>query len=597
MRSGVRSPSAPPSVNSNSRTNPLNARRWIGFASGLLLFLATALVVVWQNSRLAVLLDLSHVLDNAYRISLGDIPYRDFPFPYPPLTFLIQATIIKLTGRVFWHTIAYCAVMGGIGSILTWRILINLLSETITHARLLAFILSLPLIVLGIYCIFPHPFYDPDSTLAILLAVLLLQRAEAKPSSLLRSILAGIALVIPVFIKQNTGLAFLASAVVGIAILLAVEGFRGTSVLRQALTLLGTFVAFAVALLMIQFTVGVKSYWHWTMQFAAARRTPARSEMLEIYKGRMLLLALSIFGLGFVIGWLSRKRSPWFTALSSLIVSVPFAWPAIYLLLDSDPSERAERLVTVWPLVLIISFVLALMTLTQRRGLKLILPFVLIATVNGAFMSQQLWGSTYAIWPLFIILVADILVGSSVMVKDRAWTLASVTATIVLSLLISGGAYVWSHERLDYANLDEGALSRSTMPALKGLSTRGDWLPNFDELVRYTDREIPRDEAILIIPGEDLFYYTTGRRPDFPVLLFDHTVNPYSPEEIVKLARDRNIRWLIVKQDLQDEDEELEKQRDQLTKVLEQDFEQVESLNNYDIYRRVESNQDSDEDK
>jgi len=74
-----------------------------------------------------VLWDLSYVLENSYRVSLGDVPYRDFPFPYPPLTFLIQAAIIKLTGRVFWHHIVYSAVMGGLATVLTWRILLNLL--------------------------------------------------------------------------------------------------------------------------------------------------------------------------------------------------------------------------------------------------------------------------------------------------------------------------------------------------------------------------------------------------------------------------------------------------------------------------------------
>ena len=223
-------------------------------------------------------------------------------------------------------------------------------------------------------------------------------------------------------------------------------------------------------------------------------------------------------------------------------------------------------------------------------------------------MSQQLWGSTYAIWPLFMILLASTLSAirsvpsrssdqsDPVRLNDwESWFLLPLTGLIVLSLLISGGFYVSSHERLDYANLDDGALTRSTLPQLQGLSIRGDWLPNFEELVSYAEREIPRDEGILIIPGEDLFYYTTGRRPQFPVLLFDNTVNPYSADEILKLARERNIRWLIVKQDLQDEDEQLEKQRDELTEAFEQEFEQVESLKNYDIYRRNDSGK-SDED-
>jgi hypothetical protein len=167
---------------------------------------------------------------------------------------------------------------------------------------------------------------------------------------------------------------------------------------------------------------------------------------------------------------------------------------------------------------------------------------------------------------------------------------------VALSLLISGGFYARSHERLDYANLDDGELRRSTLPQLKGLSTRGDWIPNFEELVRYADRTIPREEGILLLPGEDPFHYATGRRPQFPVLLFDHTVNPYSPEELLQIARERNIRWVIIKQDLQDEDEQVEQERDRITEVLEQDFEQVESLANYDIYRRKDPNQKSDDD-
>src|SRR5947209_755554 len=116
-------------------------RLWLDWLVGLFLFAATATIVVWQNCRLGVLWDLSYVLENSYRISLGDIPYRDFPFPYPPLTFLIQAAIIKLTGRVFWHHIVYCALLSGLATLVTWRILLNLLREAVTHAYLLALFL------------------------------------------------------------------------------------------------------------------------------------------------------------------------------------------------------------------------------------------------------------------------------------------------------------------------------------------------------------------------------------------------------------------------------------------------------------------------
>jgi hypothetical protein len=114
---------------------------------------------------------------------------------------------------------------------------------------------------------------------------------------------------------------------------------------------------------------------------------------------------------------------------------------------------------------------------------------------------------------------------------------------------------------------------------------RGDWLPNFEELVAYANREIPPGDAILSIPGEDLFYFTTGRTPQFPVLMMDNTVNPYSATEIAQLARQRNVQWLIVKRNLQLQEEPLAF-RPQLLDLLSRDYTPVESLNNYDIYRR-----------
>jgi hypothetical protein len=602
-----------PSPEEEMRSPVPKTYRWLEVCAGLLLFAATAAVVVWQNAHLAVIWDLSYTLENSYRIALGEIPYRDFPFAHAPLTFLMQAAIIKLTGRVFWHTTAYGAVAGGLGTLLTWRILRNTLREA-KHARLLAFMLSVPLIPLGIYAIFPHPFYDPDCTLAILIGVLLLQRLELKPSSKSRPILAGALLVIPLFVKQNTGLLFMLSAI-GLILAVAVwEKLQHRAIRRYGLIVLSAALTFTVAVLLIHFTAGLKNYWHWTIQFAAARRTPARGEMLGIYTDKMTFVWL-----GFVVAgvWLMifvRPRSRLLTILSALLISAPFIWPVIYLLRDSDPSERAERLINVWPVVIISAFVISIITIKKRAGISRVLPFILIAAINGCFMSQQLWGSTYAIWPLLMILVATSLstlfsfrseAGLGPPIDQRTseppkptrelFVFVS-TSVIVVALSIAGAFYVHSHERLSYANLDDGALKRSTLPVLKGLSTRGEWIPQFEELVRYADQKIPRDEGILLLPGEDPFYFTTGRRPQFPVLLFDHTVNPYSPQQILQLCRERNIKWLVVKQDLQDEDDGVNQEEEQITAALEEDFEQIDSLGNYEVYHRIDPNAKKDDD-
>jgi len=568
--------------------NSASRERWArwDWAAALCLFLGTSAIVVWQNLRLAVLWDLSYVLENSYRISLGDFPYRDFPFPYAPVTFLIQALLIKITGRVYFHHVLYCAIVGGVGTVLTWRILIHILRGAMPTFRLVAFLLAAPLTVLGIYCVFPHPFYDPDCTFAILCCIFLLLKLERTGFPPLRAFVTGILFVIPLFVKQNTGLAFLATAALAIAILVARDAWHGQRVSGYVCLLAGMAAGLCAAILLLHFTVGMKNYWHWTIQFAASRRLPHPSEMFSPYENPLLLLWFAAFACGALLLWRNRRGSRILSLLFVSLMAAPFAWALLYLLVEEDPAERAERLLALWPIVLIVSLVFAVWEIRRGPSVARLLPFVFIGTIQGAFLSQQLWGSTYAIWPLLTILLAGVLAELFKLARESsAREIELLAGVAAISMLVSGGFYVASHERLSYADVSTGEMARATLPALAGLSMRGPWIPQFEELVRFTDREIPKDQGLLMIPGEDLFYYTTGRRPRFPVLLFDHTVNPYSPEEIVEISRRPNICWLILKKNLQRNDEPVE-DKPRLLELLRNDFAPVESLANYEIYRR-----------
>ena len=139
-----------------------------------------------------------------------------------------------------------------------------------------------------------------------------------------------------------------------------------------------------------------------------------------IYSDKTILLWLALIAVGVICLWLSRRGNRVLTLLSSLLSAAPFIWPTIYLLRDTDASERADRLLAVWPVLLIFSLVVVILNVKRRRGVSLVLPFIIIGAIHGAFMSQQLWGSTYAIWPLFMILVAMTLVELSSFPKPRS---------------------------------------------------------------------------------------------------------------------------------------------------------------------------------
>jgi hypothetical protein len=168
----------------------------------------------------------------ARRVSrLGRCAVPHFPFVHPPLTFLIQAAIIRFTGRVFFHHVIYAAIVGGLATLLTWRLALVSLRGRVSRAWTVALLLAAPLTVLGIYSIIPIPEYDGDCAFWILVALWLLQRAEQKKGPTLAAslrggwgLVAGVAagLCLPLFTKQNMGLPFLLA---GIAAVLAVLAF------------------------------------------------------------------------------------------------------------------------------------------------------------------------------------------------------------------------------------------------------------------------------------------------------------------------------------------------------------------------------------
>jgi hypothetical protein len=653
-------------------------RDWIAAAG---LFLATAAVVLWQDAHLVVLWDLSYTLDSSMRFALGQMPYRDFPFVHAPLTYLIQAAIIRLTGRVYWHHVAYAAVVGGLGTVLAWRIALHTLRGRAAWAWTVSLLLAAPLAALGIYSILPLPSYDCDSAFSILVAILLLQRltpnvvllkghgftgcgetpfgrdeasghgfsrAEAmeestgslvpegrssavmlKFNSLLLPFAAGVAVALPLFFKQNIGLPLLAVAVGVVLLMIAVRligrpGESRTAASTPALlaVLAGAALTVLTAALLLQFTAGLGNYLHWTISFAMARRMPGFRDMIGIYLEPSLLWALPCVAAALFILRSRWALTLWARMLALALLAAPFLFTLFALFLSDDADDRASSLLALWPLVLTISLVLTLFYLVRGQIDRVLVPAVLLAAIHGTLLSQQLWGSTYAIWPLFVLLVAELIAflasltacgenrdlkghdfsraanatestlgfsprGRSFSYSDlRHDRLAPVLATVIsASLLVCGWLYTASEDRLSFIDLPDGPLVHSTLPQLKGMATPGPYLPDFEELLRFAATNIPYSDGLILLPGEDPFYFATGRTPRFPVLLFDPATDPYSPAELVELARARNIRWLIVKRELQIK-ADVTPQREATMKALLGDFKPYARLTAYEVFRR-----------
>jgi hypothetical protein len=566
-------------------------------AAAAVLFLATAGVILWQNAHVAVLFDLSYILNTAERIALGQMPYRDFPLAHAPLTFLMQAAIIRLTGRVFFHHVLYVALTGGLGTVLAWRIALHTLRGRVPSAWTIALLLAAPLIVLGIYCIVPNPEYDCDCGLSILAAIWLLQRS-APAQGWRNGFAAGAGACLPLFFKQNMGLPFLLAVLGAAVVLLALRSIPGAKTdsakcdaSTLAALLAGAGSALLAAALLLHFTAGIGNYIDWTIRFAAQRRLPGLSDMIGIYRDPGLLLALPCVAVALVLLRSRFRNARWAHIAAFALLAAPFVFTLGSLLLYDDADERGDSLLALWPLLLVLAAALAIANLFRLRSepsLRAFLPVVLLAAIHGAFMSQQLWGSTYGIWPLLVLLVAELLAFLDRVPRRQAaarWFVPALAALISVTLLVCGGFYTASEERLSYAYFPDGPPAHSAFPQLAGLATPGPYLPEIDDLLRYAQANIPFDDGIVLLPGEEPFYFATGRVPRFPVPFFDPTIDPYSPAEIASLVRSRNIRWLIVKRDLQTR-EDPTPDRAATMQALMSEFTLAARLRGYDVYRR-----------
>jgi hypothetical protein len=580
-----------PTGPANQESNSWRPRDFIAAA---LLFLGTAAFVCWQNSRVAVLWDLGYLLDTSWRIALGQMPYRDFPLVHGPLTFVLQAVLMRLAGRHYLVPVAYAVIAGAAGTVLTWRIVLRIVRGAAVFASAgwpVALMLAAPLTVLGVYSVYPHPIYDCDCALAILLALLLLT-SLATPGKTAGSnwglpVAAGAATVLPVFFKQNMGLPFLAAVGAGVLLLLVLEFLKSCSLRRalrspSAFVLAGMASALFLGLAAIASTASVGDYFHWTVQFAAQRRLPGVALMLSVYREPSLTWMLPALGAGLALCCtrLVERRSARIAAMC--LMAAPLAATLLFLLVQDDAEDRADNLLALWPLLLLAGCVVAVFEL--RRGVTLgrLVPFFVLAAIHGAFLSQQLWGSTYALWPLLMVLVAQTLAA----MPARARPVVIRTAAILGAVfIICGGLYAVSLQRLSYIQIPDAPLEHSSVPALRGMADRGPYLPNFDELVDFTEREIPRADALLVLPGEDPFFYATGRIPQFPMTLFDPTTDPYSAPDLLAEARRRDVQWVIVKRVQQINGDPMP-EKVQSMELIAAEYALYRRLGGYDIYRK-----------
>jgi hypothetical protein len=264
----------------------------------------------------------------------------------------------------------------------------------------------------------------------------------------------------------------------------------------------------------------------------------------------------------------------------------------------------------VWQITIVLVIITALIALLKypkEDTFAKLLALLVCAVVNAAFLSQGVSGSTYGIVPLLSIMLCLLYLLSSgseralkagterkALTADRERYSKGNGAMLRRLFMLQGAIaavgmalYVESNTRLSYVDL-RGKPQNATVGTLAGLNTPGPWIAEMEQMLEVARREIPPDDATMVVPGEDPFHFALQRRPRFPVLTFDRTVNPYTNSQLLLLAEAHGIKWLVVKHHLQLLAEFREFNHEEFMRVFQRDFEPYKSSAGYAIYRHKE---------
>jgi hypothetical protein len=226
--------------------------------------------------------------------------------------------------------------------------------------------------------------------------------------------------------------------------------------------------------------------------------------------------------------------------------------------------------------------------LFSSRLIWTLLPWIAVILTFFSFLSQGYTRSSYGIWAFFALMVAYVV---SPFGSDRRQPL--VCWGIALTLTLAAFPYVYHNIRLRYVDQQGASLQTVSSGPLRGFTAYSPHLSNFAELLAFVADHIPEAEPVVCVPQEDPFYVMTGRRNPLPMVIFDRTATPFFPEDIVKEAEHRQVKWVIVKRVLQME-KILAEEIEGIPEAFSRKYTIVARLKGYDIlYRSAPAQADS----
>jgi len=521
----------------------------------LILASISTLLVFYQAGRVASLIDYSYQIENAYRISIGDFPFRDFELVVAPGTYLITALLMKLGGDSF--NLDGLVIYAGIAQFLMIMLTYYIVQKIYCFDNVVSSSLVLLMVFSG-YVVYPFPAYNGDVALFILLALsYLVWMLSLAQKSVYLFFIAGILIALPTFFKQNVGPIFLVTTM-SVLFLTSLWDRSVLSFKQFLIVFWGALLLFVIFIVVIQSQGVLDQAMFQLFEHPGKVRKPITMAIFVIssYLSHSAMAGYVVFVMPVLILSIipmDKDTRDDLLALSPILLGVMVYVASNYLL---GIPFYGSQVLSVWHVATVLSIIFVGIGIYQFRKqgnislFKALFPLVPILTAHGAFLSQGISGSSLHMEALLVLMSASVLAGLLNVSPAIKWGNLIISTTLVLSVFFA--TYAYNNVRMSFVDL-KGELNGSHTHFKLGnmIATNGPWLPQMEELLTFTEANIPKNEKVAFFPGEDPFFFLSGRISYQRCTQFNATGCSQTPENILSELLKNKIKWVIVKRSFQ----------------------------------------------
>ncbi len=501
--------------------------------------LVTILLTFILSARRVALYDFNFIANAVHRISIGEIPYKDFDLVLPPVTFLPVYLVHHFLGLSIVVSMLISAIATQVIAIIAfYNILLRLKNNTANSISGFLFALAMTCAAaVNVISVYPNYIYDSvASALTLVTIAFLLKYLESKRYRFL--VLSYALAILTLMTKFNMG-GSLITAVVLVRVVTLLKIRQLKQLLLEVLTL---FTLSVCSIILVSFA-GLSNFIDQTVIAPRDFKGVTSVEQLVQYKYPLLLGLLVLTLLASKVILIRRLVFEW--TLSILVIFLAFI---LFLTLFTPYSSGTimGRLFPsanfAYPIVLLLALN-RLICLQKLRSELVLLLVVIPIYFFGTFLSQGWNGSSYSLNPLLILLLISLYLTS-----DGTERRQFKGFFILLVLLVSANSLTsaLNGNRLGYV-IDNGARGKSFNWSQIGIASSSEDIEQTSQIREFLMHE-EKNRTLVEFPAEDsLDQFSTQLIPWSRCLQFTYVCPSKPTEQIIKDFKKKVPDFVILK--------------------------------------------------